>query len=136
MLIGFLIGVFGVAVFVLSDARFSGTPLVIHLLSSIAMISLTQMLPIETLLFWPLLAKLICLAPPASWIEGLAAYWTVPFVFSIVCRWVVVSILPFSLILHLIGTRNAARVSSLLYFIPLVRMLIAWPVFGEAPSLP
>ena len=44
---------------------------------------------------------------------------------------VVVSILSFFLMLHLIRTRNAARV----YFAPPVTMLIAWPVFGEALSL-
>ncbi|MDC0101611.1 DMT family transporter [Alphaproteobacteria bacterium] len=48
---------------------------------------------------------------------------------------VVVSILSFFLMLHLIRTRNAARVSSLQYFVPPVTMLIAWPVFGEALSL-
>jgi drug/metabolite transporter (DMT)-like permease len=47
----------------------------------------------------------------------------------------VVSILSFFLMLHLIRTRNAARVSSLQYFVPPVTMLIAWPVFGEALSL-
>jgi drug/metabolite transporter (DMT)-like permease len=48
---------------------------------------------------------------------------------------VVVSISSFFLMLHLIQTRNAARVSSLQYFVPPVTMLIAWPVFGEALSL-
>jgi drug/metabolite transporter (DMT)-like permease len=43
--------------------------------------------------------------------------------------------LSFFLMLHLIRTRNAARVSSLQYFVPPVTMLIAWPVFGEALSL-
>jgi len=47
----------------------------------------------------------------------------------------VVSILSFFLMLHLIRTRNAARVSSFQYFVPPVTMLIAWPVFGEALSL-
>ena len=41
----------------------------------------------------------------------------------------------FFLMLHLIRTRIAARVSSLQYFAPPVTMLIAWPVFGEALSL-
>jgi len=35
----------------------------------------------------------------------------------------------------LIRTRNAARVSSLQYFVPPVTMMIAWPVFDEALSL-
>jgi drug/metabolite transporter (DMT)-like permease len=48
---------------------------------------------------------------------------------------VVVSILSFFLMLHLIRTRNAARVSSLQYFVPPVTMLIALRVFSEAPSL-
>ena len=43
--------------------------------------------------------------------------------------------LSFFLMLHLIRTRIAARVSSLQYFAPPVTMLITWPVFGEALSL-
>jgi drug/metabolite transporter (DMT)-like permease len=39
---------------------------------------------------------------------------------------VAVSILSFFLMLHLIRTRNVARVSSLQYFLPPVSMLIAW----------
>jgi len=81
------------------------------------------------------LITLICLAPLAYWVEGFAADWTLPFVFSIVWLGVVVSILSFFLMLHLIRTRNAARVSSLQYFVPPVTMMIAWPVFGEALSL-
>jgi drug/metabolite transporter (DMT)-like permease len=144
--LGVLAGFVGVAVFVWGDAKFSGTPLVIYLLPSIATISLTAitiierrgaacmapMLPIMTSLFWQLLVTLICLAPLAYWVEGFAADWTLPFVFSIVWLGVVVSILSFFLMLHLIRTRNAARVSSLQYFAPPVTMLIAWPVFGEA----
>jgi drug/metabolite transporter (DMT)-like permease len=147
--LGVLAGFVGVAVFVWGDAKFSGTPLVIYLLPSIATISLTAitiierrgaacmapMLPIMTSLFWQLLVTLICLAPLAYWVEGFAADWTLPFVFSIVWLGVVVSILSFFLMLHLIRTRNAARVSSLQYFVPPVTMLIAWPVFGEALSL-
>ena len=147
--LGVLAGFVGVAVFVWGDAKFSGTPLVIYLLPSIATISLTTitiierrgaacmtpMLPIMTSLFWQLLVTLICLAPLAYWVEGFAADWTLPFVFSIVWLGVVVSILSFFLMLHLIRTRNAARVSSLQYFVPPVTMLIAWPVFGEALSL-
>ena len=90
------------------------------------------MLPIMTSLFWQLLITLICLAPFAYWVEGFAADWTLPFAFSIVWLGIVVSILSFFLMLHLIRTRNAARVSSLQYFVPPVTMLIAWPVFGEA----
>jgi len=85
-----------VAVFVWGDAKFSGTPLVIYLLPSIAKISLTTitiierrgaacitpMLPIMTSLFWQLLGTLICLAPLAYWVEGFAADWTLPFVFN------------------------------------------------------
>ena len=147
--LGVLAGFVGVAVFVWGDAKFSGTPLVIYLLPSIATISLTAitiierrgaacmapMLPIMTSLFWQLLVTLICLAPLAYWVEGFAADWTLPFVFSIVWLGVVVSILSFFLMLHLIRTRNAARVSSLQYFVPPVTMMIAWPVFGEALSL-
>jgi drug/metabolite transporter (DMT)-like permease len=147
--LGVLAGFVGVAVFVWGDAKFSGTPLVIYLLPSIATISLTAitiierrgaacmapMLPIMTSLFWQLLVTLICLAPLAYWVEGFAADWTLPFVFSIVWLGVVVSILSFFLMLNLIRTRNAARVPSLQYFVPPVTMLIAWPVFGEALSL-
>ncbi len=142
--LGVLAGFVGVAVFVWGDAKFSGTPLVIYLLPSIATISLTAitiierrtpMLPIMTSLFEQLLVTLICLVPLAYWVEGFAAGWTLPFVFSIVWLGVVVSILSFFLMLHLIRTRNAARVSSLQYFVPPVTMLIAWPVFGEALSL-
>jgi drug/metabolite transporter (DMT)-like permease len=146
--LGVLAGFVGVAVFVWGDAEFSGIPLVIYLLPSIAMISLTAitiierrgaarmtpMLPIMTSLFWQLLVTLICLAPLADWVEGFAAEWVLPFVFSIVWLGVVVSILSFFLMLHLIRTRNAARVSSLRYFAPPVTMLIAWSVFGKALS--
>ena len=66
--LGVLVGFAGVAVFVWDDAKFSGTPLVIYLLPSIATISLatitiierrgaarmTPMLPIMTSLFWQL----------------------------------------------------------------------------------
>jgi drug/metabolite transporter (DMT)-like permease len=97
---------------------------------------MTPMLPIMTSLFWKLLVTLICLAPLAYWVEGVAADWTLLFVFSIVWFGVVMSILSFFLMLHLIRTRDAARVSSLQYFVPPVTMLIAWPVFGEALSLP
>ncbi|MDA0800241.1 MAG: DMT family transporter [Proteobacteria bacterium] len=83
-----------------------------------------------TSLFWQLLVTLICLAPLAYWVEGFAADWTLPFVFSIVWLGVVMSILSFFLMLHLIRTRNAARVSSLQYFVPPVTMLIAWPVLS------
>jgi drug/metabolite transporter (DMT)-like permease len=83
-----------------------------YLLTSIATISLTAitiierrgaarmtpMLPIVTSLFWRLLVTLICLAPLAYWIEGFAAEWTLPFVFSIAWLGVVVSILSFFLI--------------------------------------
>ena len=144
--LGIMVGFVGVAVFVWGDAKFSGTPLIIYLLPSIATISLTAitiierrgaacmtpMLPIMTSLFWQLLITLICLAPFAYWVEGFAADWTLPFAFSIVWLGIVVSILSFFLMLHLIRTRNAARVSSLQYFVPPVTMLIAWPVFGEA----
>jgi hypothetical protein len=44
------------------------------------------------------LVTLICLAPLAYWVEGFAAGWTLPFVFSIVWLGVVVSILSFFLI--------------------------------------
>lgn len=147
--LGGFFGFVGVAVFVWGDAKFSGTPIVIYLLPSIATISLTTitiiewrggacmtpMLPIMTSLFWQLLVTLICLAPLAYWVEGFAADWMLPFVFSIVWLGVVVSILSFFLMLHLIRTRNAARASSLQYFVPPVTMLIARPVFGEALSL-
>ena len=120
-----------------------------YLLPSIATISLTAitinerrgaacmtpMLPIMTSLFRQFLVTLICLAPLAYWIEGFAAEWTLPFVFSIVWLGDVVSILSFFLMLRLIRTRNAARVSSLQYFVSPVTMLIAWPVFGEALNL-
>jgi len=146
--LGVCVGFVGVAVFVWGDVKLSGTPLVTYLLPSIATISLTTitiierhaaacikpMLPIMTSLFWQLLVTLICLAPLAYWVEGFAADWTLPFVFSIVWLGVVVSILSFFLMLHLIRTRNAARVSFLQYFVPPVTMLIAWPVFGEALS--
>ena len=146
--LGVLVGFVGVAVFVWGDVKLSGTPLVTYLLPSIATISLTTitiierhaaacikpMLPIMTSLFWQLLVTLICLAPLAYWVEGFAADWTLPFVFSIVWLGVVVSILSFFLMLHLIRTRNAARVSFLQYFVPPVTMLIGWPVFGEALS--
>ena len=42
--------------------------------------------------------------------------------------------LSFFLMLHLIQTRNAARVSSLQYFLPRVTTLIRRPVFGAALS--
>ena len=85
--LGVLAGFVGVAVFVWGDAKFSGTPLVIYLLPSIATISLTTitiierrgaacmtpMLPIMTSLFWQLLVTLICLAPLGYWVEGFAA---------------------------------------------------------------
>ncbi len=48
--------------------------------------------------------------------------------------WFLVSILSFFLMLHLIQTRNAARVSSLQHLLPPVTMLIAWPVFAAAFS--
>ena len=48
---------------------------------------------------------------------------------------VVVSILSFFLMLHLIRTRNAVRVSSWQYFLPPITMLITWPAVGEARSL-
>ena len=148
-MLGVLAGFVGVAVFVWGDAEFSGTPLVIYLLPSIATIDLTTitiieqcgaacvtpMLPIMTSLFWQLLVTLICLAPLAYWVEGFAADWTLPFVFSIFWLGVVVSILSFFLMLHLIRTRNVAQESSLQYFVPPVTTLIAWLVFGEALSL-
>tara|TARA_B110001452_G_scaffold90318_1_gene74293 strand:+ start:89 stop:589 length:501 start_codon:yes stop_codon:yes gene_type:complete len=138
-----------VAVFVWGDVKFSGTTLVIYLLPSIATISLTTitiierrgaacmtlMLPIMTSLCWQLLVTLICLAPLACWGKEFAADWMQPFVFLIVWLGAVVLILTFFSILHLIRTRNAAGVPSLQYLVPPVTMLIAWAVFGKAPSL-
>ena len=96
---------------------------------------MTPMLPIITSLFWQLLVTLICLAPLAYWVKGFAADWMLPFVFLIVWLGAVVLILTFFSILHLIRTRNAAGVPSLQYVVPPVTMLIAWSVFGKAPSL-
>ena len=96
--LGVFVGFVGVVIFVWCDAKFSGSPLVIYLLPSNAMISLTPiniikrrgeacmtlMLPMMTSLFWQLLVTLICLAPPAYRVEGFAADWKLPFAFSIV----------------------------------------------------
>ena len=41
----------------------------------------------------------------------------------------------FFLMLHLIRTRNAARISSIQYFLMPITMLIAWPAFSEGRSL-
>ena len=38
----------------------------------------------------------------------------------------------YGLMFHLIRTLDATRISALQYFVPLVTMVIAWAVFGEA----
>lgn len=48
---------------------------------------------------------------------------------------VVVSIAAFALMLHLIRTQDATRVSALQYFVPPVTMGIAYVVFGEKLNL-
>lgn len=145
---GIALGFVGVCIFVGGDVTFSGIPLWVYALPSIATISLTAItimerrgqmcetnMPIMTSLFWQAVVTLVLLAPLAWGVEGFHAEWNEEFVFAVAWLAFVATIAAYGMMFYLIRTRSATRVSSLQYFVPPVTMFIAYIVFREQLNL-
>jgi len=147
--LGIFTGFLGVAVFVSSDNLFTGTPLWVYILPTIATCSLTLITvwerkyssgtakptPIMTALFWQGAITLALLFPLAFYFEKFHAEWNGEFIFSVIWLAVIVSTLAYAMMFYLIRTRDATRVSALQYFVPATTMIIAWLVFEERLSM-
>ena len=149
--LGIAIGFAGVCIFVSQDVVLGGVAAWIYLLPAAATASLTAVtllerrgelsattapIPIATSLFYQAAITAALLAPLAWWFEGFHAAWTQP-VFALSLLWLAVfpTLVAYGVMLHLIRTRDAARVSALQYFVPPVTMLLAYAAFGEELTL-
>ncbi|MDA7599118.1 DMT family transporter [Alphaproteobacteria bacterium] len=147
--VGIGLGFAGVATFVLADQALTGSQLWVYLLPAIATISLTTLtlserrqsqiikseLPIFTSLFWQGFITAALLLPLGYWFEGLHVNWNGEIVFAIGWLGIVVSIMAYAIMLQLIRTRTATRVSALQFFVPPTTMIIAWIVFQESLTI-
>lgn len=144
--LGIGIGFLGVCIFVSQDVLFGGISAWVYLLPGISTASLTAVtlmerrgklstetapIPIMTSLFWQGAITLVLLAPLAWAFEGFAAEWQPVLLFSVAWLAVFPSLVAYGVMLHLIRTRDAARVSALQYFVPPVTMVLAYVAFGE-----
>ena len=140
-------------IFIGADSGVTGAALWVYALPAVAMASLTFItlwerwraarprvnatppMPIFTALFWQGALTAGLLLPLAQGVEGFAADWQAELVLAILWLALVVTVPAYALMLHLIRTRDATRVSALQYFVPPTTMIIAWLVFGEVLSV-
>jgi drug/metabolite transporter (DMT)-like permease len=79
-------------------------------------------------------ASLVSL-PIAFYFEGFAATITLPFIASLAYLILGNSILGIMLMLHIVRSGSVSKVASIMFLVPAVGALIAWPVAGEVPRL-
>lgn len=150
---GIGVGFAGVVIFIGADSGVTGAALWVYALPAVAMASLTFItlwerwraarprvnatppMPIFTALFWQGALTAGLLLPLAQGVEGFAADWQAELVLAILWLALVVTVPAYAMMLHLIRTRDATRVSALQYFVPPTTMIIAWLVFGEVLSV-
>ncbi len=73
--------------------------------------------------------------PFAFFIEGFAADVTMPFVGALAFLVLGNSILGIMLMLYIVRNGSVSKVASIMFMVPAVGALIAWPVAGEVPKL-
>lgn len=73
--------------------------------------------------------------PVAYYFEGFAATITLPFVASLSYLVLGNSILGIMLMLFIVRNGSVSKVASIMFMVPAVGALIAWPVAGEIPEL-
>jgi drug/metabolite transporter (DMT)-like permease len=80
-------------------------------------------------------ATLLALAPLAIAVEGFRVNWAWPLAGSIVFLVVLASILAVNALHTLMRRGQATRVTSLLYFTPIIAVGLEWALFGTRPTL-
>jgi drug/metabolite transporter (DMT)-like permease len=80
-------------------------------------------------------ATLLALAPLAVAVEGFRVNWAWPLAGSIVFLVVLASILAVNALHTLMRRGQATRVTSLLYFTPIIAVGLEWALFGTRPTL-
>ena len=148
--LGVVTGFIGVLVYTIADLEFNEINVFIYLLPLLAALSLTfitiyerkktnikneSQLDVSNALFWQSVITLLLLLPFAFFVEKFEASYSLEFLFSVGWLAVVVSIFAYGIMLHLIRTRSANRVSTLQYFTPPITMIIAFIVFQEHQSI-
>lgn len=73
--------------------------------------------------------------PLAFYFEGFAAEITLPFVGAVAYLVLGNSILGIMLMLHIVRNGSISKVASIMFMVPAVGALIAWPLVGEVPKL-
>ena len=73
--------------------------------------------------------------PFAYYFEGFAADMSLPFIGALAYLVLANSVLGIMLMLHIVRTGSVSSVASIMFMVPAVGALIAWPVVGEAPKL-
>ncbi len=74
-------------------------------------------------------------APIALYIEGLVYTLTLPLILSVGYLAIVNSIIGIMLMFSMVRSGSIASVSAIMFLVPAVGALIAWPVVGEVPKL-
>jgi drug/metabolite transporter (DMT)-like permease len=81
------------------------------------------------------IATLVTLVPLAVVVEGFPVKWSWPLAASLVFLVVLASILAVNALHTLMRRGEATRVTSLLYFTPIIAVALEWAMFGTRPSL-